>query len=190
MTREKSIRVPVTTDDTRSDETPADERPGPASSNADLAAITAERDEAQEKWLRTEAELENYRKRVRRETEELLRFQSLPLARDLLPALDNLDRAIAAAESSGNLEDLIQGIHMVSQQFRDVLSRHSVERIPAEGEPFDPNRHEAVQQVPSADHPPMTVLQELETGYKLHDRVIRPTKVLVSAAPPDESHDS
>ncbi|MFQ5732253.1 MAG: nucleotide exchange factor GrpE [Planctomycetaceae bacterium] len=186
MAEEKSIKVPVTSDDALpEDETPAID----PETEADLAAAIAERDEAKEKWLRTEAELENYRKRVRKETEQLLRFQSLGFARDLLPALDNLERAVAAAERSGNIEELLEGIRMVVRQFRDIFQSHSVEVIPAAGEPFDPNRHEAVQQVPSADHPPMTVLDVLETGYTLHDRVIRPAKVLVSAAPPEPAEE-
>jgi molecular chaperone GrpE len=123
---------------------------------------------------------------VRKESEELYRFGSLSLARDLLPGLDNLERAIAAAEESGNVEDLLHGIRMVARQFRDALARHSIEPIPAKDEPFDPNLHEAVQQIPSSEHPPMTVMRELETGYRMHDRVIRPAKVLVSAAPPGE----
>jgi len=154
-----------------------------------LEAAIAERDANREQWLRSEAELENYRKRVHRENEEQFKFQSLSLARDLLPGLDNLDRAITAAEESGNVEDLIQGIRMVSQQFREVLSRHAIEAIPAKEQPFDPNLHEAVQQIPSADHPPMTVLEELETGYRMHERVIRPSKVLVSAPPLSPSQD-
>ena len=154
-----------------------------------LEAAIAERDANREQWLRSEAELENYRKRVRKENEELLKFQSLFLARDLLPGLDNLDRAITAAEESGNVEDLMQGIRMVSQQFREVFSRHAIEAISAKEQPFDPNLHEAVQQIPSADHPPMTVLEELETGYRMHDRVIRPSKVLVSAPPLSPSQD-
>lgn len=154
-----------------------------------LEAARAERDENRDKWLRAEAELDNYRKRAQKETEELRRFQALSLARDLLPALDNLDRAVAAAESTGNVDDLLQGIRMVARQFREVLARHSVEPIAAAGRPFDPNLHEALQQVPTAEHPPLTVVQEVEPGYKLHERVVRPSKVIVAAAPVDEDKD-
>jgi molecular chaperone GrpE len=168
--------------DKRDDAAPAPD----ASLREQLVAASAERDANREQWLRAEAELDNYRKRVRKESEELYRFGSLSLARDLLPGLDNLERAIAAAEESGNVEDLLHGIRMVARQFRDALARHSIEPIPAKDEPFDPNLHEAVQQIPSSEHPPMTVMRELETGYRMHDRVIRPAKVLVSAAPPGE----
>lgn len=154
-----------------------------------LEAALAERDELRNKWLRTEAELDNYRKRVQREIEDLRKYQALPLARELLPGLDNLHRALAAAETSKNVEDLLQGVKMVAQQFEDILNRHAVQPIEAAGQPFDPNLHEALQQVPSADHPPMTVLQELERGFTLHDRVVRPSKVIVSSGPPESPAD-
>lgn len=153
-----------------------------------LQAALAERDELREKWLRAEAELENYRKRVRREAEEARRYEALALARDLLPALDNLHRAVAAARAAENAggSDLVQGVEMVAGQIEDVLARHSVRRIEAVGEPFDPSVHEAIQQVPSTEHPAMTVVEEIERGYRLHDRVVRPAKVIVSAGPPEE----
>jgi molecular chaperone GrpE len=109
------------------------------------------------------------------------------LARELLPVLDNLKRALAAAETSKNVEDLLQGVSMVAKQLEDMLTRHSLEAIESMGKPFDPNLHEALGQVPSADHPPMTVIQELERGYTLHDRVVRPTKVIVSTGPPENT---
>ncbi len=171
-------------DETSPENAPEEIEPTP------LEACEAERDANKSHWLRAEAELENFRKRTRKEFEELLRFQSAPLARDLLPALDNLDRAVAAAEGSDNIDDLLQGIRMVAQQLREALGRHGVEVIESVNQPFDPNLHEAVQQIPSTEHPPMTVLQELEPGYKMHDRVIRPSKVIVSSVPPSESPES
>ncbi|MEX0704632.1 MAG: nucleotide exchange factor GrpE [Planctomycetales bacterium] len=146
-----------------------------------LEAMRAERDANFDKLLRAQAELENFRKRTRAEAERDVLRRSAGLVRDLLPALDNLERAIAAAESSPNVEQLIEGVRLVARQFRDVLAARHVEEIRAVGQPFDPNLHEAIQQVPSADHPRMTVLDEIEKGYKLHDHVIRPSKVIVSA---------
>ncbi|MBM80171.1 MAG: nucleotide exchange factor GrpE [Planctomycetaceae bacterium] len=139
---------------------------------------------ANEKALRAQAELENYRRRVQKETEQNAKYAGIFLIRDILPGLDNLARAVQAAESTGNTADLIQGVQMVSKQFEDILSRHSATPIKSEGEAFDPNKHEAIQQIPTDEHPPMTVLQEVERGYVLHDRVIRPSKVLVSAPLP------
>ena len=149
-----------------------------------LAAAIAELDAANDKAVRAQAELENFRRRSQKESEQNAKYSGMFLIRDFLPGLDNLGRAVQAAESTGNADELIQGVKMVAKQFEDILGRYSAIPIKAEGEPFDPNRHEAIQQIPTDEHPPMTVLQEVERGYILHDRVIRPTKVLVSAAPP------
>jgi len=152
-----------------------------------LSAALAERDDCQNRLLRAHAELDNYRKRVQRERDEERRYAAGTLARDVLPVFDNLQRAIAAAEKGGTVDDLRQGVQIVLQQGLETLARHQITRIPAEGEPFDPNYHEALTQIPSAEHPPMTVLQEVEAGYKLHDRILRPSKVIVSSAPPESA---
>jgi molecular chaperone GrpE len=128
--------------------------------------------------------MENIRRRAQRELEDSRRFESLRLLRDLLPALDGLNRAIGTGEQTADPQALLSGIRMVAQQFRDILRGHSAEPIDALGQPFDPNLHEALTQVPSADHPPMTVIQVVEMGYRLHDRVVRPARVIVSSAPP------
>jgi molecular chaperone GrpE len=150
-----------------------------------LAAVIAERDEYKDRLLRSHAELDNFRKRLQRERDEERRYAVGPIVRDLLPVLDNLQRAVAAAERGGTIEDLRQGMSMVLQQSRELLAKHQVHPISAVGQPFDPNRHEALTQMPSADQPAMTVLQEVEGGYTLHDRVLRPTKVIVSSGPPN-----
>lgn len=154
-----------------------------ASGTDPLAAALAERDECRDKLLRAYAELENFRKRVQREREEDRRYAAAPLARDLFPILDNLRRAVEAAEKGGSIDDLRQGVAMVLQQAQEVLAKHHVLPIEAVGQPFDPNLHEALTQIPSEEHPPMTVVQEAERGYLLHDRVLRPAKVIVSAQP-------
>ena len=148
-----------------------------------LEAAIAERDLHKDNWLRAQAELDNFRKRTLKETQQNRRYQSLQLARDLLPGIDNLERAIAAAENSSSLDELMQGVRMVAQQFQEILARHEIRPIEAAGRAFDPNLHEAIHQRDSADHAPMTVLEEVERGYQLHDRVIRPSKVIVSTAP-------
>ncbi|MGE3314233.1 MAG: nucleotide exchange factor GrpE [Planctomycetaceae bacterium] len=152
-----------------------------------LEATAAERDANRDNWLRAQAELENYRRRAQREAEEMRQYQSLPLARDLLPALDNLHRALAAAETSQNVADLVEGIRMVAKQCDDALGKHGIKPIDAAGKPFDPNLHQAIQQLPSAEHPPMTVLNEVERGYVLKDRVVRPSVVIVSQGPPTDA---
>ncbi|MCL4108557.1 UNVERIFIED_CONTAM: hypothetical protein GTU68_022859 [Idotea baltica] len=151
----------------------------------DVAALQEEVAELKDRLLRSHAELENYRRRVQKEATEAAKYSSLPFIRDLLPGVDNLSRAVDAAEQSGDTANLIQGVKMVAAQFADVLKNQKIESISPEGEQFDPNLHEALTQIPSADHEPMTVLQVIETGYQLHDRVIRPAKVMVSCAPPE-----
>lgn len=149
-----------------------------------IEAAVAERDANRDNWLRAQAELENYRRRVQKEIEEVRQYQSLPLARDLLPALDNLHRAIQAGETSQNISELVEGVRMVAKQVDDSLAKHNIKPIDAAGKPFDPNLHQAIQQVSSAEHPPMTVLNEVERGYVLKDRVVRPSIVIVSQSPP------
>ena len=148
-----------------------------------LEATRVERDENNDRFLRAQAELENYKRRAQRELAEQQLYAALPVVRDLLPVIDNFQRALDAARNSEQAADLVEGLDMVIRQLGDTLSRHGTTPISAVGEPFDPNLHEAVQQMPSLDHPPMTVLQELERGYVLHERVVRPTKVIVSTAP-------
>ena len=188
----------VTPDQTAPDETLADavseavesiaDQPDNDVESIDLAgassSLEAERDRYYEQWKRTQAELENFRKRAQREMETEVRYRDAGLIRDLLPALDNLTRSVQAAEQTGNVEELLQGLQMILSQFDQVLVGHSAAPIKTVGEPFDPNLHEALQQIPTSEHPPMTVLQEIERGYILHDRVIRPGKVLVASALP------
>jgi len=150
---------------------------------AQLSTVQAERDDFRERWLRSQAELENYRKRAQKELDQERQYRSLPVVRDILPGLDNLQRALQVAKTSKDVDQLLQGVQMVATQLQEALSRHAVVPIPAVGQPFDPNLHEAIQQAPSKEHPPMTVLHEVERGYQMYDRVVRPTKVIVSVAP-------
>ena len=152
-----------------------------------LTVAEAERDRFRDQYLRAAAEMENIRKRSAREREELLKYASLGLMSDLLPAVDNLQRAIEAGAGEDQSGNLLQGVQMVLKQFEEILARHGAEPIHAQGEPFDPNVHEALQQVPKSDVPPMTVVQELERGFKLRDRVLRPSKVIVSSQPAKET---
>lgn len=150
---------------------------------SELQQAIADRDKYLDSWHRSVAEMENVRKRMLREIDQERQYRSLPIVRDLLPVIDNLTRAVQAAEKAQDVEQLVQGIKMVLQQFDETLARHSITPIPTVGEPFDPNLHEAVLQQPNADQPPMTVLMEVEKGFKMHDRVVRPSKVIVSSAP-------
>jgi molecular chaperone GrpE len=145
-----------------------------------LRARAVERDQFLSLLQRTQADFENYQKRNQREREQERRYASSFLAADLLPVLDNLERATAAARQAGETGPLVQGVGMVHNQLLDLLRRHGIKPIPAVGQPFDPNLHQAVMQRPSPDTGPNQVVEVLEEGYTMHDRVLRPAKVVVS----------
>lgn len=144
----------------------------------------AETEKAREEFLNlaksSRAEFENYQKRQQRDLQQERRFAQVPLATELLPAIDNLERAIEAAAKAGDTGPLAQGVKMVMGQFIDILKRHGVQKMDCLNQPFDPNQHEAVAQFPTANTPPQTVVQVLELGWTMHDRVIRPAKVAIS----------
>ena len=116
-----------------------------------------------------------------RDLQQERRYWCGPLALELLPALDNLERAVQAAKQVGEQGPLVQGVAMVQTQILDALKRQGITRIEAQGQPFDPNLHQAVMQQPTADQPPNTVLQVLQQGFMIHDRVLRPASVIVAA---------
>jgi molecular chaperone GrpE len=150
-----------------------------------LKAAAAKADENWDKFLRAAADLDNYRKRVAREKEELARFTAERVVTALLPALDNLERALNAAQQEGDQTALIEGIQQVHSQFRRTLEEFGLKEVTAHaGHPFDPNLHEAVSQAPSTEHPEGHVLEQLQRGYKLADRLLRPARVVVSKGPP------
>jgi molecular chaperone GrpE len=128
----------------------------------------------------TQADFENYQKRAARERDAERKYSAAPLARDLLPALDNLQRAMDAAKQVGESGPLVQGVAATQAQIVQLLGRHGITPIEALDQPFDPNKHEAVMQRPSADHPPGTVVQVLQNGFQIHDRILRPASVVVS----------
>jgi molecular chaperone GrpE len=144
-------------------------------------------DEADKRVLMAQAEAENFRKRMRRDFEDQVKFAPLPLVSDLLQVRDNLIRAIEAADSTdsaGDVAGLKEGVQMVAKQLDDVLAKHHVREIPAAGELFDPNFHEAISQMPS-EQPTGTVAHVAVTGFQMHDRVVRPSQVVVSTGPSD-----
>jgi molecular chaperone GrpE len=144
----------------------------------------AEVQAAEDRALRAQAELENYRKRIRREMEEDRKYAALPLVRDLLSVVDNLERAIAAAENSTSAAGLLEGVKMVAVQFEYVLKQHQCAKIATVGVPFDPNLHQAIAQEASTEHAAGIVTRTAQVGYSLHDRVVRPAQVFVSTGAP------
>lgn len=138
--------------------------------------------ELRDRHLRLLADFDNFRKRAERELEERTRYVLAEPIRELLPVLDNLERALTAQGAEG---DLIRGVEMIARQFLDVLRRFGVERVPAVGALFDPRRHEAVMRVESSDVTAPTVVEEFQRGYLLRDRLLRPA--MVKVAVPAES---
>jgi len=148
-----------------------------------LQAKEKEANENYDRYLRQVAELENFRKRANREKQEAIRFANEALVKDLLPVVDNLERAIAHAKGGGNGKPLVEGVEMVLRGFLDILGKHGVMPIAAVGERFDPEKHEAMAQVESGIYEPNTVVEEHHKGYLLRDRLLRPALVSVAKAP-------
>ena len=157
-------------------ETPAGSVTAPSAAASE--ALKAENDAMREQLLRMAADFDNFRKRSRREQEDTRKYGIDRLARDVLPIVDNLDRAL---DHSGDSTDpVIVGVRMVAKQLHDALTGHGITTFASENQPFDPERHEAVGQEESAQHKPGTVLREMQRGYMIHDRLLRPARVLVT----------
>jgi molecular chaperone GrpE len=161
-----------------------EEAPAPAEQNGseDLARAEAERDQYLDALQRLKAEFDNYRKRTERDREAVVTGAQRELVRGLLPVMDNLERAVAALGERG--DEIVAGLEMVRGQLAGLLAGHGVEEIEADGRLFDPNVHEAVAQLPSADHPEGAVVEVIEKGYRISDHVLRPSRVVVAATPP------
>jgi molecular chaperone GrpE len=130
-----------------------------------------------DKWLRAVAELENYKKRTRREIDDAVFRARQDLLTAFFPTADNLERALELAKGNDQLR---KGIEMVAHEFRSALGRFGIEAVPGVGHPFDPAHHEALQQVDSPDHAPGTVTLEFEKGYRQGDRLLRPARVVIA----------
>src|SRR5579883_2373344 len=147
----------------------------------EIAQLKLERDDYRDQ-VRSRAEFANYQKRAKEQGDAERVYAVGTLARDLLDSIDNLGRAIDALRASG-AADVTAGLDLVKKQMLDVMAKHGVEPIRAQGQPFDPNLHDAVLQQPTADQPEGTVVAELLPGFKIRDRVLRPSKVAVSVKP-------
>lgn len=143
-------------------------------------AAASEVGELQDRLLRLQAELENFRKRARREYDDAQRYREIDLLRDLLPVLDNVNRAIDAANRSDDIEGLRAGFRMTAQQLEKLLSSHGCTVIPTDGTPFDPTVHDAIQEQPVPGTAAGTVVATVSPGFRLHDRVVRPAQVIVA----------
>jgi molecular chaperone GrpE len=156
----------------------------PAGDQAQVEPAEGELKEAQDRLLRLQADFENFRRRALRERNEAQQYGHQNLVKDLLSTVDNLDRAIDHARRSGggDLENLLQGVELVQRELLVALAKNGVTPIEAIGQPFDPALHEAMAQAPDATVTPNTVVEELQKGYKLRDRLLRPSRVIVARA--------
>ncbi len=146
----------------------------------EIAALKQEAEEFRNRAMRWQAELENYQKRIARQLAEERRYAAIDLIRDLLPVYDNLQRAAQSAEQSHDVVQILQGLRMILKQWEDVLAKHHCQKIDALQKPFDPNVHHAISRQATNDVPPNTVICVAQDGFMLHDRVVRPSQVVVS----------
>jgi molecular chaperone GrpE len=154
--------------------------PGPAEQ---IAALEVEKRELRERMLRVAAEFENWKKRARKEVADAEGKGKESVLRDFLEIGDNLERASAVGDGV-DLKTIQQGVALVLRQFQQKLERHEVKVIEAKGQAFDPRLHDAISQVPTADAPAGSVISELQRGYRIGDRLLRPAMVVVAVAPP------
>jgi molecular chaperone GrpE len=151
-----------------------------AAANAKIAELEAKIKEMENRYLRLYADFENFRRRTRQEMEAAEKYRAQSLVSDLLPALDNFERALKIETENEQAKSILQGMEMVYRSVLDALKKEGVEAIEAVGKPFDPHLHQAVMQVEDSNYEPNTVVEEFQKGYKLKDRVIRPAMVKVS----------
>ncbi len=156
-----------------------------ADQDAEIAEVDFEAEAAKLKdlALRARADLDNFRKRALREKEEAIRYANNGLLERLLPVIDNFELGIDAAKSAADTASILQGMSMVHKQLQDFLKNNGLEEVQAEGEAFDPNKHDAVAQEFSADVPEGHVVRQVRKGYKIKDRLVRASSVVVSKGP-------
>ena len=197
--RDSTKRVPIDVqgddEERETDEQAADaagQEPGPTPNAGDPPAVEAAPDEVErlrrlydeehDKYLRAVAELQNFRRRSTREQAQRMQYANQELLSRIIPIMDNLHRALEHQEHAGS-EEFARGVELVVQQFHEMLGSFGVEPVEAHGKPFDPTVHEAVGRVETDEVPEGTVLEVDTPGYCLHDRCLRPAKVVVAAAP-------
>ena len=155
-----------------------------ASTEKDIDPVELVREEAKlnyDRYLRVAADFENYKKRASKELEEFRKYANEALIKALLPAIDNLERAVKSVREDGcDLQALVQGVELTLTDIVKVLNQFQVQQISAMGENFDPNVHQAMMQEASDEHPDNTVIQELQKGYTIHNRLLRPAMVVIS----------
>jgi molecular chaperone GrpE len=147
-----------------------------------IAALEAEKADLRDRMLRIAAEFENWKKRSRKEQSDAESKGREAVLKDVLEVIDNLERAVTAGTT--DVTALIQGVNLVLRLFQAKLERNDVHAVEAQGKPFDPRLHDAISQIPSPDVAPGTVMKELQKGYRIGERLLRPASVVVAVAPP------
>jgi len=137
--------------------------------------------EMKDKYLRLAAEFDNFKRLAQRDLRDQIRFGNEQLIKELLPVVDNLERAIKAAKDSKSGDGLLEGVHLTLKQLNGALGKFGVQAIPTAGQEFDPSSHQAVASVPSQEVPDKHIVEEFQRGYRLHDRILRPAMVTVSS---------
>lgn len=188
MGAKKSVKINAEKkmDDAPPAKGPEESRPGAAENplaalEAELEAKTKEAQENYDRLLRASAELENFKKRSARETAEFRKYANESIIKAIIPVIDNLERALESSKENQNAESsIIEGVRMTLSEILKVFESFNVRPIESLGKTFDPGFHQAVMQQKTDDHPDNTVLEELQKGYLMHDRLIRPAMVIVS----------
>jgi molecular chaperone GrpE len=150
-----------------------------------IAELEARNKDTYDKYVRSVAELDNVRKRGRKDVDDARFDAQTRVLREMLPVIDNLERALAHATAAGDKSGVLEGVRLVLRQFAQALERQNVHPVEAKGKPFDPNEHEAVSQLETADAAAGTVVDVLQTGYRIGERLLRPALVVVAKAPAD-----
>jgi molecular chaperone GrpE len=158
----------------------ADEPTDEASEGSELEELRKQVDENQQRYLRVQADFDNFRRRSRQEKEDFAKYASLKLIEQLLPVVDNFERALSSSKDTKDFEALVKGLDMTFRQLENLLVQEGLSPIEAVGQPFNPEYHQAIMQVESEEHEEGIVVEEIQKGYILKDKVVRPAMVKVS----------
>ena len=194
---EDAVSTPLSDNcDTESADTDAEGSPENQQEKGEVSSLAdqlLEKDEElhalNDKYLRLAAEFDNYKRRVQRDQQDKVRFANEKLFKDLLPTLDNLERALQSGREQGRIEGLLEGVDLTYKHFLDTLQKMGIKQVSSVGEVFDPAKHQAVGQVESDTIPENVIVDEYQKGYFVHDRILRPAMVTVAKAKPDPDND-
>ncbi|MFB9325507.1 nucleotide exchange factor GrpE [Paenibacillus aurantiacus] len=158
----------------------AEEQEAATSGDPRIAELTKQVEESQQRFLRAQADFDNFRRRTQKEKEDLARYASEQLIKQLLPVVDNFGRALEASKNGGDAESFAKGVDMIFRQLEQTLESEGLKTMETVGQPFNPDFHQAIMQVESDEHEEGIVVEEVQKGYVLKDRVLRPAMVKVS----------